>query len=270
MTLLNDIINDRVEIIDLSVHDLDDESNTYAHAIEKNVNASQLLLSLCDFNDHTFELLINAIIKRKNKFLFIDISANDLLTEKSYNSLIMLIKSKKVEELNIGNLTNVIADKNKMEELANLASINNIVIYVDDKSRSKLHTSCDNSLIQHSMFKPRSCKEISVILLYIFCEKSLFNSLLPKLSRYMVYSLNDAIQKVYSNLYEVKEEKNQGVNYDSLAQLPFENPKITEKIIDELQLFVRFKILDICLSNKLHKDLNFDFLPTSSNSSFKI
>jgi hypothetical protein len=46
--------------------------------------------------------------------------------------------------------------------------------------------------------------------------------------------------------------------------------EITEKIIDELQLFVRFKILDICLSNKLHKDLNFDFLPMSSNSSFKI
>jgi hypothetical protein len=75
-----------------------------AIAIKENTSASQLILSLCDFNDKTFEILVNAICERKNNFIFVDISSNQYLTMENFRKILKLIDSNKVEELNIGRI----------------------------------------------------------------------------------------------------------------------------------------------------------------------
>lgn len=250
MTLLHEIQNNEVEVINLAAQDLDDIADEMAAAIRGNHSTSQLILRLCDFNDTTFEKLIKAICERNVNFIFVDVSTNQLLTSKSYSQLTKLVSSKKVEEIALGNIENVTTDKANMEKLTSLASSNSVVLYMDDKTRARIQLASDQNLMHNSIFKPRDFREVSNNLSQLLSNPDILSRLLAKLSKLMVISLNEAIRK--SNRYplEVKEEmKDDGQN--NILHHNFKSEEDTKRIIDELPLFIRYKLMDVCIANKL-------------------
>jgi hypothetical protein len=247
MTSIAEIRDNTVDIIDLTARDLDNIANEMAMAIRDNTSATQLILTLCDFNDRTFEILIDAICQRQNRFIYVDISFNQKLTKQSYAPIATLINSKKVDDLNIANIDSITLNKEYTEKLIALAQVNSVTLYINDKARAELQLTSDKLLFRNSIFQPRDFRVITQNLSQILNNPETISKIFPKLSKFLILSLCKAAREATKSVNEEKESMNEKPFLIS----NFKDPRSSKATIDELPLFIRYKLMDIIIENNL-------------------
>jgi hypothetical protein len=150
-----------------------------------------------------------------------------------------------------------------MVSINQLALKNAMVIYLDDKTRAAFQVSQDSTYAKLSLFQPRDSRDITKDLVVLFTNIELVLQIIPKLSKLMIYHLNMAIAKVQSKKskdeYKEQEHKENIGNeaYYQLNASNFCDLTRTKLIFQEIPLFIRYKIMDICIANDLlHQKIN--------------
>lgn len=215
-----------------ATHFEEKSAHMLAKEIRVNTSAKELDLALCDMDDDTLKIFFDAIVERMNKFSFIDISGNEDLTENSFVEILRLLKSNKVDDLNMKHVRAITTNRSLMEELIREAKAHNVNLYVDDFSREKTKSESSIDIFTHSFFKRR---DIADVLKELEClqDDKIRKKVVSRFSPYMLNKLNEIIANESKCKF--------GAVNDLLGDINLFN----SSLLSNMPLFISYKIADI-------------------------